>query len=68
MQEENAYILGTDAQELHRLGVQHQVWSEEALHGWRLAQFRAGHTLLDLGSGPGFSRRRWPILPDKKVK
>ena len=54
MKENNAYILGTDTEELHRLGVQHQVWAEEAQRGWRLAQFTAGQTLLDLGCGPGF--------------
>ena len=54
MKEDNAYILGTDTEELHRLGVQHQVWAEEAQKGWRLAKFNAGQTLLDLGCGPGF--------------
>lgn len=48
------YILGTDAQELHRLGIQHQIWATEAQSGWRNANFRAGQTLLDLGCGPGF--------------
>jgi len=54
MKEENTYILGTDQQELHRLGVQHQVWAEEAQRGWRKAGFKEGDTILDLGSGPGF--------------
>lgn len=54
MKENNAYILGTDTKELHRLGIQHQVWAEEAQRGWSLAQFTAGQTLLDLGCGPGF--------------
>ncbi|GEQ86176.1 hypothetical protein ULMS_16840 [Patiriisocius marinistellae] len=54
MKENNAYILGTDTKELHRLGVQHQVWASEAQYGWSLAKFREGQTLLDLGSGPGF--------------
>jgi len=53
-QEGNAYILGTETAELHRLGLQHQVWSSEAIKAWDLAGFTAGHTLLDLGSGPGF--------------
>lgn len=54
MEENNSYILGTDKEELFRLGVQHQVWAEEAQTGWRLANFRPGQTLLDLGCGPGY--------------
>ena len=52
--ESNAYILGTETAELHRLGLQHQVWAGEAIRGWELAGFTAGQTLLDLGCGPGF--------------
>lgn len=52
--EENAYILGTDQEELHRLGLQHQVWASEARKGWEIAEFTAGQTILDLGCGPGF--------------
>lgn len=52
--EGNAYILGTDLEELHRLGLQHQVWSAEACQAWDNAGFSAGDALLDLGCGPGF--------------
>jgi SAM-dependent methyltransferase len=52
--ETDAYILGTERAELYRLGLQHQVWAEEARRGWRSAGFTAGQTLLDLGCGPGF--------------
>lgn len=52
--ESNAYVLGTEAQERHRLGVQHQVWSTEANRAWQTAGFTDGMTLLDLGCGPGF--------------
>ncbi|GJM09879.1 MAG: methyltransferase [Lysobacteraceae bacterium] len=48
------YILGTERAELFRLGLQHQVWAEEARTGWRHAGFGAGDKLLDLGCGPGF--------------
>lgn len=51
---EEDYILGTDREELHRLGLQHQVWASEAMKGWKLAKFGGGQTILDLGCGPGF--------------
>lgn len=68
MQEENAYILGTDMEELHRLGIQHQIWSSEAQKGWEAAQFSEGHTLLDLGCGPGFATRELAYLAGKTGK
>lgn len=68
MAESKAYILGTDAEELFRLGVQHQVWAEEAQHGWRLANFRAGQTLLDLGCGPGYCTTELAFLAGLKGK
>lgn len=52
--EKNAYILGTEIAELHRLGIQHQVWASEARKGWEIAEFSSGQHLLDLGCGPGF--------------
>ncbi|MFK7774621.1 MAG: methyltransferase domain-containing protein [Saprospiraceae bacterium] len=68
-QEENAYILGTDEQELYRLGLQHQVWASEAQEGWKLAQFSAGQTILDLGCGPGFCTKELAFItgPTGKV-
>lgn len=62
MKEENAYILGTDKEELHRLGVQHQVWASEAQQGWINAGFTRGHHLLDLGSGPGFCSKELAFI------
>ena len=62
MEKETAYILGADAEELFRLGVQHQVWAEEAQFGWRLANFKAGQTLLDLGCGPGYCTKELAFL------
>jgi len=55
--EENAYQLGTEKQELHRLGFQHEVWSDEAYTAWKAAGFSQGQHLLDLGCGPGFCSR-----------
>jgi len=68
MEESKAYILGTDDEELFRLGIQHQVWSEEAQTGWRLARFRAGQTLLDLGCGPGYCTRELAFLTGEQGK
>lgn len=68
MDKEQAYILGTDSEELFRLGVQHQVWAEEAQHGWRLANFRAGQTLLDLGCGPGYCTKELAFIAGEEGK
>ena len=69
MKETNAYILGTDTEELNRLGIQHQVWAEEVQKSWNNAGFTAGNTLLDLGSGPGFCSRELAYIagPTGKV-
>ncbi|MEL6986987.1 MAG: methyltransferase domain-containing protein [Bacteroidota bacterium] len=53
--EENQYVLGTDEAEMFRLGIQHQIWAEEARKGWEKAEFGPGHTILDLACGPGFA-------------
>ncbi|MFS4494841.1 class I SAM-dependent methyltransferase [Maribacter sp. 2308TA10-17] len=68
MKENNAYILGADEEELFRLGVQHQVWAEEAQRGWRLANFSAGQTFLDLGCGPGYCTKELSFLAGEKGK
>lgn len=68
MEKEQAYILGTDEKELFRLGLQHQVWAEEAQRGWRLANFRTGQTLLDLGCGPGYCTKELAFLVGKAGK
>jgi ubiquinone/menaquinone biosynthesis C-methylase UbiE len=65
---EQSYILGTDEEELFRLGVQHQVWAEEAQKGWRAANFRPGQTLLDLGSGPGYCTKELAFLVGQQGK
>jgi ubiquinone/menaquinone biosynthesis C-methylase UbiE len=60
--ESNAYILGTDRAELHRLGLQHQIWASEAQSGWKKAGFTRGMHLLDLGSGPGFCTKEMAYI------
>src|SRR5439155_774220 len=38
-----------------RLGLQHRVWRPRATDAWRRAGFTVGHTLIDLGCGPGYA-------------
>jgi ubiquinone/menaquinone biosynthesis C-methylase UbiE len=52
--QEQPYILGTDVEELHRLGYQHRVWAQATFALWQRAGFTRGHTILDLGCGPGY--------------
>jgi len=51
--ETRRYPLGTDRQELERLHLQHQLWSDAAHGLWRLAGIRTGFRVLDVGAGPG---------------
>jgi len=55
MGEERDYLLGTNDEELERLGLQHRVWRPRAADAWRRAGFTFGQTLLDVGCGPGFA-------------
>jgi len=41
--------------EVERLERQHETWREPTERAWRLAGFKAGQTIVDLGCGPGFS-------------
>jgi SAM-dependent methyltransferase len=49
------YLLGTDLDEVARLGFQHRVWASKTCELWDRAGFGLGQSLLDLGSGPGFA-------------
>jgi SAM-dependent methyltransferase len=53
--EADEYILGTDAEELERLGFQHKTWVKEAYELFERAGLGAGDVVLDLGCGPGFT-------------
>ena len=55
MSDHNDYLLGTDAAEERRLGMQHRLWAESAVAIWERAGTRVGSRVLDLGSGPGFA-------------
>jgi SAM-dependent methyltransferase len=48
------YILGVNAAELERLGLQHSLWSDAAHSLWRRAGIQPGCRVLDVGCGPGF--------------
>ncbi|GJQ28312.1 MAG: hypothetical protein HBSAPP03_01960 [Phycisphaerae bacterium] len=47
------YVLGTGADEMARLGLQHRLWSAAAHNLWERARVQPGLTVLDLGCGPG---------------
>ena len=55
MTSEQEYVLGTDDEELARLGLQHELWREVALTGWARGGFGTGQELLDVGCGPGYA-------------
>ena len=52
---EQEYVLGTQDDELRRLGFQHTVWAEPTARLWEAAGFAPGERLLDLGCGPGYA-------------
>lgn len=52
---EREYVLGTGADELSRLAVQHRLWSDAATAAWKSAGIQPGNRVLDVGSGPGFA-------------
>jgi SAM-dependent methyltransferase len=53
--EPDAYLLGTGAPELNRLGFQHRVWAADTHALWRRAGVGPGQAWIDVGCGPGFA-------------
>ena len=49
------YVLGTQSEEIARLGLQHRVWRRRMLDGWHRAGLRPGQCVVDVGAGPGFA-------------
>ncbi|MBV8685429.1 MAG: methyltransferase domain-containing protein [Alphaproteobacteria bacterium] len=49
------YVLGTQDEEIERLGLQHRVWRDRMLGAWARAGLAPGMTVLDIGAGPGFA-------------
>ena len=49
------YLLGTDAPEQTRLGLQHELWSAVTHEVWNHAGIALGDHVLDVGSGPGYA-------------
>ena len=55
MREESDYVLGTNEEELERLGLQHRVWRPIVLDCWRRAGITFASRVVDVGAGPGYA-------------
>ena len=52
---ERDYVLGTEEDEIERLGLQHRVWRPRMLDAFARAGIAAGQTVIDVGCGPGWA-------------
>jgi SAM-dependent methyltransferase len=52
---ERDYVLGTQDEEIDRLGLQHRVWRPDMLAGFRRAGISEGQVVIDVGAGPGLA-------------
>lgn len=55
MPTDSDYVLGTHAEEIARLGTQHQVWRPHMLDAWARAGITRGSRVVDFGAGPGYA-------------
>ena len=55
MRDETDYVLGTNDEELDRLGLQHRVWRPVVTECWQRAGITHGWRVLDVGAGPGYA-------------
>src|ERR1041384_6712851 len=49
------YVLGTQEEELARLGLQHRVWRPVVTECWQRVGITHGWRVLDVGAGPGYA-------------
>lgn len=52
---EHDYVLGTNREELERLGLQHRLWRTKVLEVWKRAGIGTGSRVIDVGAGPGYA-------------
>lgn len=52
---ENDYVLGTNDEEIDRLGLQHRVWRPVVTECWQRVGITHGWRVLDVGTGPGYA-------------
>jgi SAM-dependent methyltransferase len=54
-EKQSDYVLGTNEEEIERLGLQHRVWRPTTLESWRRAGISIGSRVIDIGAGPGYA-------------
>jgi ubiquinone/menaquinone biosynthesis C-methylase UbiE len=55
MKKERDYVLGTNEEEILRLGLQHRAWRAVVLSCWYEAGITVGSRVIDIGAGPGYA-------------
>jgi len=52
---ESDYVLGTNDEEVARLGLQHRVWRSVVTECWQRVGITHGWRVIDVGAGPGYA-------------